>query len=305
MKIVKEKLNEANEELFYMVNTDPEIKEYSLVDKNNETVWAGSMDDAITFLLRNAGVSSSYEAKNILAKADKFGGQSIIHPDDVIKSRGHETTIPGAKVHGAPVMMQPFMVNKEIAKGRFEPTRKTSKQIRHRKDRIDCECEDCCDTREKEAEKKVYTKNRDKLKDFEYYRKKKEQPGETIPMEEPEEEIIIEPKQTHGKSKERREEIERGVKKRRPRVNESIDKYLNELEGGKGEHLDPVDVDQDQLEIGVETEMEHTNDSEISKEIALDHLAEIPDYYTKLVAAGLVDEPEAIKLHKELFVDEK
>ncbi len=38
-----------------------------------------------------------------------------------------------------------------------------------------------------------------------------------------------------------------------------------------------------QLKIGSKIEMEHTNDVNVAIEIALDHLNEIPDYYTKLV----------------------
>jgi hypothetical protein len=37
-----------------------------------------------------------------------------------------------------------------------------------------------------------------------------------------------------------------------------------------------------QLEKGIEAEYEHTSDFELAKEIALDHLAEDPDYYFKL-----------------------
>jgi hypothetical protein len=37
-----------------------------------------------------------------------------------------------------------------------------------------------------------------------------------------------------------------------------------------------------ELEMGIEVEMEHTDDSAIAKEIALDHLSEFPDYYTRL-----------------------
>jgi len=43
------------------------------------------------------------------------------------------------------------------------------------------------------------------------------------------------------------------------------------------------DVDVAELKTGVKIEMEHTNDAAIAKKIALDHLAEIPDYYTRLV----------------------
>jgi hypothetical protein len=42
------------------------------------------------------------------------------------------------------------------------------------------------------------------------------------------------------------------------------------------------DADPEQLEMGIEVEMEHTTDPLISKRIALDHLSEITDYYTRL-----------------------
>ena len=41
-------------------------------------------------------------------------------------------------------------------------------------------------------------------------------------------------------------------------------------------------VDKDELEKGVQHEMEHTNDQYIARLIVLDHLYEIPDYYTQL-----------------------
>lgn len=37
-----------------------------------------------------------------------------------------------------------------------------------------------------------------------------------------------------------------------------------------------------QLKMGIETEKEHTNNPDIAKSIAKDHLGEIPDYYTRL-----------------------
>ena len=45
-----------------------------------------------------------------------------------------------------------------------------------------------------------------------------------------------------------------------------------------------------ELSIGVQVEMEHTNDDKIATEIAMDHLTEDPEYYSKLVAAGLANE---------------
>ena len=55
-----------------------------------------------------------------------------------------------------------------------------------------------------------------------------------------------------------------------------------------------------QLELGVAVESEHADNKEVAKEIALDHLWEDPEYYTKLVKAGLVDEPPALSLYKEM-----
>ena len=45
-----------------------------------------------------------------------------------------------------------------------------------------------------------------------------------------------------------------------------------------------VDVDQirAELEMGIEIEMEHTNDRMLAKELAKDHLWEIRDYYSRL-----------------------
>lgn len=93
--------------------------------------------------------------------------------------------------------------------------------------------------------------------------------------------------------------VRSAVERKYPSI--EISENLNEMEGGKGENLDPDDVCPDQLEVGIAVEMEHTNDPDISKQIALDHLSEIDDYYTKLVQAGLVDEPEAIELYNKLL----
>jgi len=84
-------------------------------------------------------------------------------------------------------------------------------------------------------------------------------------------------------------------------VCESLNEYNDHLIGGKGDELNKEDVDPDQLAIGIAVEMEHTNDKEIAEEIALDHLSEVDDYYTQLMQAELVDEPEAIKLYKRIM----
>ena len=43
------------------------------------------------------------------------------------------------------------------------------------------------------------------------------------------------------------------------------------------------DADRNELALGIKTEMEHTKNKAVSKRIALDHLAELPDYYTRLM----------------------
>lgn len=47
-------------------------------------------------------------------------------------------------------------------------------------------------------------------------------------------------------------------------------------------HGVPVQQIEDQLIVGVNIELEHTSDEDIAYKIAMDHLFEMPDYYTKL-----------------------
>lgn len=56
----------------------------------------------------------------------------------------------------------------------------------------------------------------------------------------------------------------------------------DKIKGGKADYMEKSDFDIDQLKRGIEVEMEHTDDPEIAKEIAMDHLAEDPRYYSKL-----------------------
>lgn len=56
----------------------------------------------------------------------------------------------------------------------------------------------------------------------------------------------------------------------------------NELEGGLGDDKSPSDFCPKQLAMGLEVEMEHTDDPKVALEIAIDHLTEMPDYYTRL-----------------------
>ena len=51
---------------------------------------------------------------------------------------------------------------------------------------------------------------------------------------------------------------------------------------GKNVKHNEETVDKDELEKGIQHEMEHTNDQYIARLLALDHLYEVPDYYTRL-----------------------
>ena len=56
----------------------------------------------------------------------------------------------------------------------------------------------------------------------------------------------------------------------------------DKLPGGLADKKQPEDFDADQLDQGVKVELEHTNDRDLAKEIAMDHLTEDPRYYEKL-----------------------
>ena len=48
-------------------------------------------------------------------------------------------------------------------------------------------------------------------------------------------------------------------------------------------HGVPLGIITQQLVKGINVEKEHTSDTATAREIALDHLNELPDYYTKLI----------------------
>jgi hypothetical protein len=52
-------------------------------------------------------------------------------------------------------------------------------------------------------------------------------------------------------------------------------------------NLSQGDVDPDELLIGAEHELEHTDDPDEAERIAMDHLAEDPHYYSRLAACGI------------------
>lgn len=81
-------------------------------------------------------------------------------------------------------------------------------------------------------------------------------------------------------------------KKLREFIKNIIRETLKEdnIPGGKGDKLTDNEVDPKELKMGIKVELEHTGDPDIAKEIALDHLAEDPKYYSKLKLHGLADE---------------
>ena len=54
------------------------------------------------------------------------------------------------------------------------------------------------------------------------------------------------------------------------------------LHGGKGDNKPDDDFDAADLAEGIKVEREHTDDPQVAKEIAKDHLSEFPDYYKRL-----------------------
>ena len=55
------------------------------------------------------------------------------------------------------------------------------------------------------------------------------------------------------------------------------------LIGGIGDRKPDWKFNRKQLKLGIKTEMEHTRNKGIAKEIAKDHLTEFPKYYTALI----------------------
>lgn len=86
-------------------------------------------------------------------------------------------------------------------------------------------------------------------------------------------------------TKQRRLQAAKNAKK----ANEIVE---DEIPGGKGDNAIPQDFDPEQLKMGIKVEREHTDDPEKAQEIAMDHLTEDPEYYSKLKSAGLADELE-------------
>lgn len=61
-----------------------------------------------------------------------------------------------------------------------------------------------------------------------------------------------------------------------------IAEFKQRLIGGEADDKQVTDYDLDQILMGIKIETEHTNDKFMALEITMDHLQEIPDYYTRL-----------------------
>lgn len=59
------------------------------------------------------------------------------------------------------------------------------------------------------------------------------------------------------------------------------------IPGGLARGRRASDFNPRELRRGAKVEMEHTDDPDVAREIAMDHLVEDPKYYTKLARAGL------------------
>lgn len=60
-------------------------------------------------------------------------------------------------------------------------------------------------------------------------------------------------------------------------ITKSASSWKDKLKGGVADKHKPSDFDSEDLKEGIKVEMEHTDDPEKAKEIAMDHMAEHPE----------------------------
>lgn len=65
-------------------------------------------------------------------------------------------------------------------------------------------------------------------------------------------------------------------------ITEELDRVTPSVESIAKKHKKDVGYIQQQLDQGIKVEKEHTTSVKVATEIALDHLNELPDYYTRL-----------------------
>lgn len=71
---------------------------------------------------------------------------------------------------------------------------------------------------------------------------------------------------------------------------DAVAAYKEQIEGGLADGRNPDEFPEKQLRMGWEVEFEHSDDPMLALEIAMDHLAELPDYYTRLKASVEIEE---------------
>ena len=64
-------------------------------------------------------------------------------------------------------------------------------------------------------------------------------------------------------------------------LEDKISKYLLK-KVGKHNNVPDSNFDPKELAMGIKVELEHTDDRSVAKNIAKDHLTELPDYYSRL-----------------------
>ena len=77
-------------------------------------------------------------------------------------------------------------------------------------------------------------------------------------------------------------------------------KFTDKIPGGLSDGKSPSDFDPKALKDGIKIEKEHTKDSDLAKEIAMDHLTEDSDYYKKLKLMEEVSYDDLVKAIKML-----
>lgn len=82
---------------------------------------------------------------------------------------------------------------------------------------------------------------------------------------------------------------------------EIIGTFMEFVNNGRANEkgITEVDVDPQELAMGIEIEYEHTTDMETAKRIALDHLSELKDYYTRLKRMEEEGKAEGSELESE------
>lgn len=70
--------------------------------------------------------------------------------------------------------------------------------------------------------------------------------------------------------------------------------HKDHIKGGLADKLDPKDVNKKELKDGVKDEFsEHTDSKAVAKEIAMDHLAKEPNYYSKMKKLEKLDKGDS------------